>query len=517
MILSATIVGSLVMAAPANAADVAFADPALQACANQWLGQAPTAPVSTTQAASLTGMSCTSANISNLGGLESFTNLTNLALNYNQITDLTPVSALTKLTDLDFSNNQVSDLSPLASMTGLVAIAGRSNQISDLGPLSSLTNVTWLSLYDNSIVDLAPLASLSKLAVLAIPNNEVSDLTPLSGLAELSQLYADENDISDLAPLAGLPKLYSLGLANNNISDLSGLTGVPLLNNVDVEGNHITDLSPLGLIADQYQNLFQVYARFQTITLPDVIVGQSFANPLLDPHGVTVTGVSSNTFDPNFVLAADGASWSYTAAATNELYILQAYPGPNKPAWQLTGVITQKSLPAPVATTLVDDTATTTAVTAVTIDVLANDGLPGEPALDPSTLTLLDADGNPATIVTVTGGTFEVVDGEIVFTPTAGFTGVLADVDYQVTNADGVTGQASISVTVTSTVIPTTGPTTTPTTGTPSNGTMTSGTPSSSTGSLASTGLEGMPIVGLGALAAAAGVILFAAARRRRA
>jgi Leucine-rich repeat (LRR) protein len=521
VILSATIAGSLLLASPANAADVTFADPALQACANQMLNQPATAPVSTTQAASLTGLYCQNAGITNLGGIENFTSLDNLTLTNNSITDLTPVSSLTTLTALDVGGNQVTDISPISGLTGLTYVSLYRNQISDLSPVSSLTNILDIAFFNNEVVDLAPLASLPKLRSVTASDNNIVDLSPLSGVNTLVGLDVSGNDITDLSPLSGLPALEGITADNNDISDLSGLTNLPSLDGISIEGNHLFDLSPLGLIAAEFDKLHQVHARFQILTLPDVIVGQSTPNPLRGGRGELVTNVMSATFDPNFVLATDGASWTYTVPATNELYVVQAYPGDEKPAWQLTGFITQNSIAAPVfPTTLVDDTATTTVNTSMTIDVLANDGLAGEPALDPASLTLLDADGNPAAQVAVTGGTFEVVDGAIVFTPTADFTGTVPTVTYQVTNADGVTGLASIRVTVTTSVIPTTGPTanptTTPTTGTPSTGITGTGTPASSTGFLASTGFDSTLIVVFGGLAAAAGALLFAAARRRR-
>ncbi|WP_146070395.1 hypothetical protein, partial [Arthrobacter sp. GMC3] len=64
---------SLLAAAPANAADVSFADPALQACVNQRLGQPDTAPVSTTQAAGITQLNCYNLGITNLGGIQKLT------------------------------------------------------------------------------------------------------------------------------------------------------------------------------------------------------------------------------------------------------------------------------------------------------------------------------------------------------------------------------------------------------------------------------------------------------------
>lgn len=66
------------------------------------------------------------------------------------------------------------------------------------------------------------------------------------------------------------------------------------------------------------------------------------------------------------------------------------------------------------------DTATTDYATPVTIDVLGKDA-PGTSTypLDPSTLTLIDASGNAVSTLTVSGGTYKVVNGKIVFTPAA--------------------------------------------------------------------------------------------------
>jgi len=71
------------------------------------------------------------------------------------------------------------------------------------------------------------------------------------------------------------------------------------------------------------------------------------------------------------------------------------------------------------------------------VDPLANDGADGV-TLDPSTLTLVDDDGNPVDSVTVPGeGTYTVKDGKIVFTPEPQFTGTATPVHYQVKDTDG--------------------------------------------------------------------------------
>lgn len=96
-----------------------------------------------------------------------------------------------------------------------------------------------------------------------------------------------------------------------------------------------------------------------------------------------------------------------------------------------------------------DNTANTTRGTAVTIDVLANDsGATGVP-LDPSSLKLVDANGELVDRITVPGeGTWTVVDGTLVFTPQSGFRGTTTPVTYSVADANGTRATASATVTV---------------------------------------------------------------------
>ncbi|HEY49867.1 MAG TPA: leucine-rich repeat domain-containing protein [Dehalococcoidia bacterium] len=73
--------------------------------------------------------------ISNITGLEYFTNLTDLSLWGNKISDITPISNLIKLTTLTLYLNEISDITPLANLTNLTYISLWNNRISDISPL----------------------------------------------------------------------------------------------------------------------------------------------------------------------------------------------------------------------------------------------------------------------------------------------------------------------------------------------------------------------------------------------
>jgi len=105
--------------------------------------------------------------------------------------------------------------------------------------------------------------------------------------------------------------------------------------------------------------------------------------------------------------------------------------------------VTVKPDPTLNTTDAVDDTATTMAGDPLTVDVLANDT---DPEGDVQTITSL---GDPL------NGTVQIVGGKVVYTPNDGFVG--NDVfTYTVTDANGATDTATVSVSVTAKPVNTT-------------------------------------------------------------
>ena len=100
-----------------------------------------------------------------------------------------------------------------------------------------------------------------------------------------------------------------------------------------------------------------------------------------------------------------------------------------------------------------DENLNNVAGTAVTVDVLANDG-----DVDPTTVMIINpATGDPVTTLAVPGeGTWTVdpVTGALTFTPEDGFTGDPTPVDYQVTNVLGLVVQATATITYLDPVTP---------------------------------------------------------------
>ncbi|HBU22584.1 MAG TPA: hypothetical protein DEB17_01040, partial [Chlorobaculum sp.] len=68
-----------------------------------------------------------------------------------------PLESLKSLSELSLSSNQITDISPLASLNSLSMLWLDRNQITDIAPLASLNSLSMLWLFGNKISDIAPL------------------------------------------------------------------------------------------------------------------------------------------------------------------------------------------------------------------------------------------------------------------------------------------------------------------------------------------------------------------------
>ncbi|MFC3196209.1 gliding motility-associated C-terminal domain-containing protein [Parapedobacter deserti] len=175
-----------------------------------------------------------------------------------------------------------------------------------------------------------------------------------------------------------------------------------------------------------------------SVRLVDPLTGDKVMSVAIEGEGVYAVGADGNVvFTPEAGYVGT-STVNYTVKDENGLESNEA-----------TISVTVEGVAAEVAPTAVDDHATTQYGQPVTIAVLNNDQ-PGSSPIAPSTVRLLDANGNRVSTVTIPGeGRYEVnAQGIVTFTPADGFTGT-STVHYEVSDENGlVSNVANISVTV---------------------------------------------------------------------
>ncbi len=193
-----------------GAVEINIPDPNLHAAIAEASGLPPSTPIFRGLLSGLTLLEASNANISDLTGLESATNLKWLHLRENNISDISAVSGLTNLTRLRLGENNISDVSPLVANTGL----GSGDTVSLWGnPLSYLSSHTHIPILQ------------SRGVTVEFDNQAHSALLKISGdnqkgvsFTSLSQPFVVEAQDENGSALAGISVTFAVTAGGGTLS-----------------------------------------------------------------------------------------------------------------------------------------------------------------------------------------------------------------------------------------------------------------------------------------------------------
>ena len=171
--------------------------------------------------------------------------ITELDLSNCQISDLTGIEYFTNLVTLNLSKNTITDVSDLAGLKSLETLNLSNNTINNIDNMRSLTALTNLNLNSNKISDISAVSSLVNLQTLDVSNNAISTAVAVQSLPNLTSLNVSQNsslgNITDVL----MSKLIVLNVANTAITNIEGITNCRSLIELNVSNNNISSLSPL--------------------------------------------------------------------------------------------------------------------------------------------------------------------------------------------------------------------------------------------------------------------------------
>ena len=186
----------------------------------------------------VTSLNIKEKNLTDISGIEYFTNLTNLDCSYNQLTEL-PVGNLTNLKSLSCSDNQLTAL-PVENLTNLTLLYCSDNQLTAL-PVEKLTQLTNLRCNNNQLTAL-PVEDLTNLTNLHCSYNQLNSL-PVGKLTQLTSLSCNNNQLIEL-PVGNLTQLEQLNCGTNLLTELD-IEKLTQLKNLYCYNNQLTSL-PVG-------------------------------------------------------------------------------------------------------------------------------------------------------------------------------------------------------------------------------------------------------------------------------
>ena len=213
--------------------------------------------IQVSEALDVTGLYLSFFNISDVTGIEAFTNLISLECYDNPLTSL-DVTALTNLQTLFCNRNQLTNLN-VSGLNNLQFIICDNNQLTSLN-VSGLMNLRYLYCNNNELTSLN-VGGLTNLVYFVCSDNQLTSLN-VNGLTNLYYFICSDNDITSI-DVSGLINLQSFFCSGNVLTsiDVSGLT---YLSEFYCNHNQLTtlDVSELTNLVDLYCNSNQLTSLF---------------------------------------------------------------------------------------------------------------------------------------------------------------------------------------------------------------------------------------------------------------
>lgn len=193
---------------------------------------------------SVTSLDIDRKQLTDLSGIEYFTNLTYLRCGNNELASL-DVSALSRLETLDCGTNKLTTLD-VSDLTGLTSLSCDDNLLTTLD-VSALTGLTTLVCNDNQLTTL-DVSMLKSLTQLNCYNNPLEGkLLGAFNLPKLRYLRCSNIGMTSL-DVSKLPMLETLDCSNNKLTELE-VTELTMLTNLNCSGNLLTTLDVSALTA----------------------------------------------------------------------------------------------------------------------------------------------------------------------------------------------------------------------------------------------------------------------------
>ncbi|BDR53768.1 hypothetical protein KIM372_16750 [Bombiscardovia nodaiensis] len=269
------------------------------------------------------------------------------------LTDINGMQIFTNLVGIYLSNNQIPDMSPLANLPKLDYLVAFGAGFEEI-PVLNLPSLTDLDLRVNGFTSMANLATsnLPKLETLQLDVNYLTAITPLN-IPTLTALSMDTNKISDLTPLvsSSFPNLTYLNVGYNKLDQVGPLANVnfPKLDSLYINNNQITDITPVvGHFADTFARLKNFDASDQEKQLPAVVdpvppytLGPATVNSVLTP-ALYATGSNFTPADnASFDATSGKVSWTSTVSGPHSYAFAYTGTTPGGLSYPFNGTITQ--------------------------------------------------------------------------------------------------------------------------------------------------------------------------------
>jgi len=187
--------------------------------------------------------------VSDLNGVQYFSNIESLTLNHSDVKDLKFLSEFTNLKHLEISfADNLHSLDGIENLTSLKTLAvSFSKNLTDISAVQNLKNLEHLNFGMNGngrVFDISYFGKLTNLKSLSLNGTLVKNESALGNLTQLEILHMNKSDIHNASFVSNLRNLKELSLeGNNNLLNVGNLQNATGLMFFHIGMTPITDLS----------------------------------------------------------------------------------------------------------------------------------------------------------------------------------------------------------------------------------------------------------------------------------
>lgn len=197
-----------------------------------------------------------------LDGIEAFTNLQYLTVEYDSLDDISALESLPLLEGLSLLGcDDLTDYSPLLSLGWLRSLSLQSSQLKSIDFINSMPDLTSLYVEDSQISNVNALANCPGLTALSlIDNTLLEDYSPVGELDQLTTLALHMNSNSTLPSFQKLTALKELSVKHaGDLSPLRDAVNVTTLQLEECAGWELEALTSMQEITALYIKDFSSY------------------------------------------------------------------------------------------------------------------------------------------------------------------------------------------------------------------------------------------------------------------
>jgi len=247
---------------------------------------------------------CYNQNITNLDGIQYFTNITTLEVKYNpNLHTLPNIDGLTNITTLGLDSNDLTSLPNLSALVNLQVLSFHHNRVTVLPSISNLTQLRVLFVQSNQLTALPSLSAQVNLEKLFISDNPITVIPSMSTLAKLNYFSAHRLPITSLPSLNNCVLLEYLVCSENQMTAVPNITNCTQLKELWMPECKLTTLPNLS----SYSQLHTVNVSMSELSFEDLL--PSTFNP------------GFNLTDFNFTGQQPGTAATINALTTNAVEI----------------------------------------------------------------------------------------------------------------------------------------------------------------------------------------------------